>query len=1044
MSDIGKHMFESLEHVPKRNKLNVRLRHRWLKTLYCSVLAGPEDYRALGMSARIPTHDPSWVPTPSYAQDKELEMDEGPIVLGNKGWPAVVARYFPQGDTGTGEIIQVTITTAYEALARRPRPWEKALMEANIGHPQWSVAAMILGLNSMPPCLLSALVDAQWHLTPLRDWKQRYGDFVEAVKRIGRTGGASPCEATDWICIRKVFNCCDRRLDEADWDTEYTRRTTQLPVQVGLREDGLVSSQRWDEMFNATITELADTIVRNMHAGPTLHTVQEWWDARWAHAPTGASTLRVAVRDVKQADRRLDSEARAGKKCTWESLPARTPAMLMTLCPPQADVRVSTKPEPGRKARALYATDDLNTVVSSFASVHMEKFMNVWGIKAKQTPSDVVEWIRAARKATGTAMWLSIDYSDFNHEHMLKTLVAFNLALAVAWKRYAAAPVDHQKAMAALWVALSHMNTMCNTEGKAEYRMVGTMCSGHRDTARDNSALHGAYARTAARMMVPLGLDVQPIEQFFTGDDEDALCRDTVRALLYYMGVTVAGFSLNPTKQNAGENTHEFLQRNAIGDGLPKRPLFAVLAQLASGNWYQDVHVWYDAAVGAVSDNAWELAARGMPLGIAQRLACSVINSTMRVPRPEGGYRKLEWWAYRHGSSVHPLWYGLAGKLKPAIDIAAKPRPHRIAPRRATASWVGSRMKMCRLRIKAEEKAELIDYCSRESYASLYRKERAAVHREYALTEWPERYQDPDYANMGTLWVGKPDEKALLRTLPEAECERRPATIDEVLSRFGIDQKMLDAVGGIGKMLANMPPYMVGKYENPRAPRLLPLEMRYLDGAIVSWLGNARGIELPMQQDRKTQAAARSAKLVWQRALVMQETKIMPSLVKVVMAPNGAGKTTYKRAAESGSCGIRSVLDMDDVLRTSGMQDAIEYWQVGNMPPTLKSRYAAHMQGKMELEEAQEVLVQWDLRDWLPKPVDRPYVVEVQILLPNWAELRDRLLKRGWPEAKIERRRNRWEMMADRMREDPTAAGVLSADEARNIKWIKTLETQKR
>lgn len=1012
----------------------------WLKTLFFSATAGEDDYKSVHLQMLMPDvtiSDDDYMPTWLEEENMRLAANNKPTMpdipkfapAPSGDWPTYAKKYFTRGDTGTGDIIQLTLTTTYEVLQRNPRPWELEVLRVNAGHPEWSVAAVILGLNACAPGIVEAFYNKGYLSIPMRYWITHLKDFNNGIRRIGVSWDAPDVTSADWVQTRKLFNCAYRSKKEADWDTEFKRRTAQLPCQMRLTSNGMVSTAEWLLAVVRWSNDLATQIVGGMEHGPRLDNLGEWFSARWGHAPSGSSTLRQNMAEVKEEDPRLRAGARPGKKCTWEAVPDWIPYMLLLHGQPVAKVRTSTKPEPGLKQRALYALDDLSTIIASFASVHVEKFMNVWGIKAKQAPADVVEWMSSSTYMNSNEeMWLSLDYSDFNHEHTLQSLVIWNVALSRAWMR---SGVDErvrlEKSLASEWVAYSHLNSFCNVDAEDEYRMLGTLCSGHRDTARDNSALHGIYSKIVAEMMSVVDRKVTPVVTYYTGDDEDGKFSDMVSAAHYLLGHAIAGFDINPVKQRAGHRSHEFLQREAVGGGLPFRPMFAALAQLASGNWYKDVHIWYDAAVQAVSDNVWELHNRGFPLLYARRLAVSILNATMRVPNagPDGKYRELEWWRYRHGSTVHPLWYGLRGESRSPPEIVGKVSPLASAPSAATDAWIKSRQQITGVKLDPDAADHLRTQCLKESYSSLYTAERAANHRVYASTAWPERSSIIPFEEFTYPVPPVPPTSEILQKLMSGEADRRPATADEVYSRFGMDAMFVEAAGGIDAVLKQLRPEVLCKYENILTPRQLPIGYRRLDGALQSWLSVCGSSGLPMPENRDERAAPRIAKRRIYREPFMNKSVIEGVTIDVWLAHNGAGKTTFVNS-------MPGILDMDDIVRKSGMRQLLKA-HVRNPNPLLDGQLATEVEMQMLTRECWSVCTQWEPERWLLPPHARGWGVQIHVVTIPTPLFIERLTARGWSKERIERRLSRWQTQITNLKTRAYTQGILTDSEHENI-----------
>lgn len=1012
----------------------------WLKTLFFSATAGEDDYSAVHLRLIMPVvtiSEADYMPTWHEEENARLAEAGKPLMPDIPKYappptsitPDYAKAYFTRGDTGTGDIIQLTLTTTYEVLQHPPRPWELEIMRVNTGHPEWSVAAIILGLNACHPGIVEAFYEQGYFTIPMRYWINHLKDFNNGIRRIGLCWQAPDVRSDQWVQTRKLFNCAYRSKREADWDLEYHRRNVQYPFQMRLNSKGMMSVPEWTLAIDRWTQDLAHQIVGGMEHGPRLDNLGEWFSARWGHAPSGSSTLRKNMNDVREEDSRLSSSSRPGKKCTWEAVPDWLPYYILLFGEPTAKVRTSTKPEPGLKQRALYALDDLSTIIASFASVHVEKFMNVWGIKAKQAPADVVEWMSSAiYMNSNEEMWLSLDYSDFNHEHTLQSLVMWNMALSNAWRDSGVDErVAMEKAIACEWVAYSHMNTYCNVGAENEYRMLGTLCSGHRDTARDNSALHGIYSKIVAEMMGVVDRLSTPVVTYYTGDDEDGKFSDMVGAAHYLLGHALAGFDVNPVKQRAGHKSHEFLQREATGDGLPFRPMFAALAQLASGNWYKDVHIWYDAAVQAVSDNVWELHNRGFPLLYARRLAISILDATMRVPNagPDGKYRELEWWRYRHGTTVHPLWYGLSGESRAAPEIVGKVSPLAEAPSLATDSWIRSRQRITGVKLQADAVDHLRTQCLKESYSTLYTNERAKNHRIYAGSTWPERSSVIPYNELAYPVPPLPPINEIFQKLTSGEADRRPATADEVYSRFGMDAMFVEAAGGIDAVLKQLRPEVLCKYENIMVPKQLPIGYRRLDGALQSWLSVCGSAGLPMPENRDERAAPRIAKRQMYREPFMNKSTIAGVTIDVWLAHNGAGKTTYVMSRPG-------ILDMDDIVRKSGFRQLLKA-HVHHPNPLLDAELAVEVEAQILNRECFSVCTQWELNRWLLPPHIRGWNVQIHVVTIPAPIFVERLNERGWSQERIIRRWQRWQTQLTNLKDRSYTQGVLSETEHENI-----------
>jgi len=922
--------------------------------------------------------------------------------MGNLG-PAAMAELFVKGDSGTGSIIQLTVTTVYEVLRRPPLQWERELFTVNRGHMQWSVAAILLGLNSLTAAHQRVLIDVyHMHWVPLTLWRHVFKDWVVALRRCPIYSADTGIPPSEVLMLRKVFNCTYRSQDDADFAAERHRRTVNTPAHLGMRADGMFDRTSWVSAQSHQMRALTMAVVSATLNGARIDDMQTWWEARWAWTPSGSSSNRHVVAGLKAADDRLGTAARPNKKSAFEELPDNYAVNLRDTHPTHYVARASTKPEPGGKARALYAVCDEDFIVTAYASVHMEKNMNVWGIKAKQTPADVVDWVTVDRRRKPGQVWISLDYADYNTEHEDMTLSLLNWHLCAAWARlggsHAATP---DKVRCSAWAAIAHRNKWVSHD-EEYWRTCASLFSGDRDTARDNTLLHGVYSRMALGYTQLIDPAARLVSANYTGDDEDSLMNDWVSTLHYMMMHHHMGFVLKPAKQMVSGVIHEFLQRMAVPDATPTRPIFAVLAQLASGNWYKDVYIWYDSAISSVSDNVWELVSRGMPVAFGRRLAVEVLNATMRYPIGKSTaadgtivttWRHLEWWEYRNGGlQPHPLWAGTGSLGLPPPAIPAKPKPGILAQGLASAAWV--KLKTSELRIDDQGAwAQYADHCVRESYAGLYVRARADAHRHFAGTKWPARHSAcvrldiPGPAPMPTAQL----DRLLLTT----STDRRPAKEDEVLARMGLDAPMVAAHGGLHAVLQHMRPDVMQYYSRPHGPGYIPLALYWHDPAIRAWFGSAG-----VAQVTGPEAYQHRLHQHWPARLpgTATEGKIQRVLI---LAPNGAGKTWFCEAhpwcadtdAVVSSLQLHAELHMNSKLpelgRNLAVIDAIH-------DVILKQNYCG-------------LVTQMDPSEFLPPPQQRAYSLKVIVVRPSTHVLQERLAVRGWSMVKIIRRIARWD-----------------------------------
>lgn len=922
-----------------------------------------------------------------------------PVPLGLAPWPPTpqwALTTYVRGDQPSSGLYQLTICTVSTALGRNWLPWEHALLAANAGGVEWSVAALLLGLNSVPTGVREFVLQSKWHHVPLAMWASRFKLWLTALRRCPLVWGWEWVLPHDWDHLTKVLACTARSMEEAPWDKEVRRRTRELPCHWGIDHSGRISRRAWDRdlLHNARVT--TGLMVNSMQRTGQGETVDEYWQQRFARTPSGSSSLRKLSRAVADVDDRLASQVRPGKKATVEALPDDYLRRLMHY-PPVIAARTGTKHEPEAKNRALYADDDNAFFVTAYASHAAEKNMDFEGMRARQSPAEVVEWLAQSALDLRHSLWLSTDYSDYNWEHEAGALHVIDLAGAAAWAASGMGVRGNcDKAEAALWAARAHFNKWFSVDNPEPVlvRALSTLFSGSRDTARHNTELHSVYSKMGVgyARVFDSGVGLHALNM--CGDDEDGRHYDWLSAYSYTAALLMMGLTLNIVKQLAGD--HEFLQRRITAGGLPSRPMFAMIAQFSSGNWYVDKHMWYGSITAAISNTLWDMVTRGMPLDLARRLAAESIGAQMRVPGAgdAGGWRHLEWWSYRHGAGEHPLWYGTSGpRLQPPI-IVADVVPPAAAPGLSSAAW--ARDKLRRLGINgAPIVAEYEAACRVDGYASLYTRERARAHMDFARTKWPERTEHaavatgapPPRMDDAEVW-------ALIRSEPPG---RRPVSRQEVLSRLGLDDRLLTALGGWVAALGQLRPDILAKYEEPLDAVDVPLPLRWLDPAITAWYS----VTAYNTAQRELTVLQRVSKH-WPRS---GPTSQAVSALTLIMAPNAAGKSTWA-AEHAGN------VDLDEVVQLFALRDTLRALGPGGLaaqPIALRSAVTDTLRqtGALTFTTQLDAMLLIDL-EHIP-----PSRLTLLVVEPPWDLLTQRMAARGWTPNEMQRRRKRWHKARD-------------------------------
>jgi len=802
-----------------------QLQNAMTRVLAFSATATAEDYRLCGVSVAPPPQVRTYIGIPKA---KPFHLN-----------PTNCRKLFPRNIYGTGAIIELSLTTLFnDILCRAPTPWEWHLLAINVGAAEWSLAAVIMGMNAIHPELREYMVAHRMHDYPLIHWSKIYANWLNALRRCPYLTGLPNVPPEDVLQLRKLFTCTIRTNEEADWLAETKRRTARIPSHLGLHPDGSLSAQAWSTAFGQAVREITAEVVQ--HAAPIVAptTLQDFWSrrARWGGA--GSSSNRRRLHDLVEDDQRIASNARPNKKAVFQTLPKGYLHRLLLQYPPIMIARVSTKPEPGGKQRAIYAVHDEAQLGPAYATADLEKHMNVRGMKVRQTPADVVNWLRDHHAYHPHGIWLSLDYSDFNTEHQLRDMAYIDLAFAGQWLRQRHVyPAAIWKAVSALWSAEAYHSCWVSYPD-AQLRIFAGLFSGERHTARNNTIMHAAYAHAIEGFSALLDPSFVIKARNYTGDDEDVLLTKHAHVVLYTWLHSWCGFELKPAKQLVGHTYHEYLQRMIVQRGAISRPLFSPLAQLASGNWYHEVHIYYDAMVTATSDNLWELHLRGLNIVWARRWAVSILQRVMRTRVPGlTGWRELEWWSYRMApQQPHPLWYGTIGPLALPPTLPQKPTPSRTAPV-AASNELATTLTRGLDDAAPTLHAAIVADTQRESYASLYVHQRLADNTTAVIADWPKRHSQPQ--GLGAALPPSIPDSVITRLALRGEPGHRRPTHEELFATLGIEPAMIRHFGSFWRTLQRLPPKRWARLETPQEAQTAPLQAMRMDPAIRAWLMQA-------------------------------------------------------------------------------------------------------------------------------------------------------------------------------------------------------------
>ncbi len=659
---------------------------------------------------------------------------------------------------------------------------------------------------------------------------------LEVIRQQGTACGC-PLGQEMFRWLRKFGNLKGRSMGSVDRELELYRSRPGYAHRVMGDRFGRATRREYIARLRDELRVVAGTVVAGLARTPQgRETPQEWWSKRSHTAPGGSSSLRHILDPHRAQVPTISSKDRPNKKCVVEALDDGF-WLRCAAAPPCQHGRQSVKNEPGKKHRALYAADDECSFVSAYASAGMEKHMNVLGMCPQQRPGDILSWWRQHQIRRGGGCWMSVDFTDFNKEHSALELYELNRALAEAWYSHAGSTLSGRwKTHAAAWTAVSHLVRFIRTQQHPEgERVLSGLWSGHRDTARDNTMLHCAYQRMTVGWLdreLPGWGRMQYVQM--CGDDEDAHFDTPLAAALYYSALRYLGWHLNPAKQLAGMEVHEFLQRVPDSRAGCVGPISSMIAALASGQWYKVPGYHQDLAIGAVSDQVWELVVRGAELRVALRLAEQILNAYMRVPRA-GAPKKLEWWLFRSvavqaDSSAlerftvkaeraatpagqakaprgHPLWGAVGRRTGGSTPPEAYylTQSTRRLPGHATAAWVAKQAPLFR-KYAPGRLAAYGEELKAASYGPLFHTHIQQKKLEYLREKWPERSTTREereqaaaerLAEHAQAAPHLPTQQAaLLKLLMHHACRATPPTDPQLLAAAGCDIVAFAMLGG--------------------------------------------------------------------------------------------------------------------------------------------------------------------------------------------------------------------------------------------------------
>jgi hypothetical protein len=860
--------------------------------------------------------------------------------------------------------------------------WDKNLVRISKVE-EYKVASTILLWHTMQKGLRDEAIRNGWFELPLEAWIPVLKPGIDWALRAATFGAYIGPEVYK---LRAFLNVTARSETDADWEQEVRNRRSWAVTKMDPLSD--TPKETYVRNLEASLLRTARKHVAATRNGMReVETLESWWQARHHHTPSGSSSQRAVAREMLKGDSRLRAQDRPNKKAVVECLEEDWIQGAFVEWP-HSSARCSTKNEPGDKNRALHANDDVSYFVEAYNSVHMEKVMAFEGMYGKQSPADVMEWMRVHAESIGkpSKWWCSTDYKDFNTEHHKAELVLCNLVRAQAWNEVGEFAAREDKVYGCMWMAFAHFNSFLRIKEDNDPKVTNGLYTGSRNTLMDHNYMHKGYVDCALDMIRESGWDIAIEYLAMVGDDEDALFGHWYDAMLYTSALPCMGHHAQPAKQEGGRTwrivkmpraanlgTHTFLQRKIAADIVPVRPLAKVLATLAGGNWYVDPGVWYDSAIASASDNWWECVTRGMDKLMAQKLCAATLDRLMIIKPEQGSEHEeskwLEWWNYRDPEERHPLWRGSAGKPVPRIEIVTKPKPHRSWPSRATDAWM-ARVQPVLDKLRDGRVEMYKDYLLRESIGPSFHHERQKQMREQSRALWPERIKrEYDYGSVPPPSV--PALSQLMDACGASSVGRRPVDEDEQAALVGVDVYLVKLCGGAYKIMDALRPDQWGKYVALGERYTTAYEWCNLDSSIRAWMSSLGAYN-------------------WKIHVGIPSVK---HEVHFVWMPNAAGKSWL-----AGHFPL--LMDSDvAIYQAYGWGRRYERYNAGT-GGHVKELQVAWTTARNEGRKA--VLTQWRPKDIYDACEQLGISPVVKYFDPGEAIRADRLRERGWEAEKVE------------------------------------------
>ncbi|KAL7667764.1 hypothetical protein ACOME3_010433 [Neoechinorhynchus agilis] len=587
-------------------------------------------------------------------------------VLGDfNGLPEAVAKEFTNPPQGYESKVKLSLVSAIKCFMRVFSERGELLAEALAAQSGMNVSAVTNLVLLLGCCWESGMEklmhESKLHLLPLADWSK----VKEEFDKMRQTGYVGMEEFNPRLAfrLRRMIAITGRSLKSADWKNEKETM------------NGLGPASRHRPWFKV---------------GRTGH-----WEAKEDNAkmrrrsvftPAGSSSM-----DKRTVEELTGFKAAEMNKKIAVELVSREEVLSHLDSPPHTIVRTSTKHEPGHKNRPLYASDDMHSFISAYATGNMERAYHKHGVCISQQPEDVLGWVQKHWKRPKE--WaVSYDFSSYNQHHRPRDLADIDLGAAAAWLRRATTEVGVEttrmacleKAAASLWTAGSHYVRFARFGESPELpqeRVFAGLITGTRNTARDNTLMHQVYNHhILENLRNTTGISISFEDTIKSGDDEVVFTGDWLSALAYVRMVELSGYEGKKQKLLISEGGAEFLQLMCDkNEPIPSYPLAPVLATYSSGNWYKNAVRDLVGLIPSVGAQVMNMVREGMDGEFGRQIAVETINWFMQMPENES-MRKLPWQELKYDSNLPLLgWLGLRGrlalkepKLKPSGQLALK------------------------------------------------------------------------------------------------------------------------------------------------------------------------------------------------------------------------------------------------------------------------------------------------------------------------------------------------------------------------------------